>query len=1158
VSHRRIYAAEAWHELREGLRGSLVPLMFVGLVGYVFLMLTNAEYLREMGGADVPRNSSLIVFQMTAGQNFWLIFAWAWVFAQVVARDQAASLHEVVLASPVSLQKLLWARFAGASALACVLGSSSSIALLLVPLLGELNIVPAEAVGPTPYLAIAWAWLAFVLPTAVGLGALYVVAGLRTRSSLGPFAASAVVILLWMAAMVVLRAGDIALDLATWMDVSGFGEAERQTKLWTPVEKASGLLQLTPALLVSRALWTLLPLALLALTLSRTRREGLVTGFGALATREQEAAAPAHAPPVARIASAPPATAPGSAVSRMPSGRAALSVFWMEARWHLRRATRGWVFGVAVGLWTVINVAGPFVHMVAHVEGPLVPRAKLLAPFLVDLCYVFSAFVVSGFVGALARGDDRAGLSEMLDTTPTPDGVRLLGRAAAGAALTLVLALVPSLSAWIVMALASGAELELLDPVAFNGLVAAPALLELCGLTLFIHAAVRSAGTAHALSMLAAFIAIVNHETGIVSYPPAQLGIPAPVALSELGGFSPWLAPLLGLDALKLSLLALLVGLAWLVLPRGTDSGWRWRWSAAVQRGRRGGGVLVLAGALGVALMATLAHEQLVVRGGFEGPLERDAEDAAWERDQSGSAGAYTLTGGEVNARFEPVERRVHSTWTLRGVRSDSGELRGNTPFGMTVTRATVQSVERPVRAEHDELIVALGACPEHGCEVTLEVRVDARGWPLDERPPWLHASGIWARASDVLPRLGYDGERPLRSPARRSELGLPESPPPRPTAGALVPAGAAVAPTGDWRWRLSAPAQGIATSVAGGARGPLDFALVWLPEPAPIQHAGSGTSIWHGRAQARVAEEIADDLAAMRACVERRWGRAPIVASLVQAPRSLGELALHGDLLWLPEHAGWDVGPQGVGRSKRRAALARALIARQLAVDADLRAEPGSRWLLDGVAGWMGLECVRASDGNAAWLALLDRQSEAVAATLGALDAPITALADDGAAPWIAAYAPLATLAWATPLGAERATNAIDGVLRAVRSGRAVRDALADAVGPKTATQLLGVPMASDVSVAADGPAVRTHGERFRWLAGGWQPDATAFEVVRRYDDDARPAQLSRVPTTLDGEHPFTVFDASPSYERSPLDNSWRAAGSGMTRASAVGGAAR
>ena len=1126
-----IYAVEAWHELRAGLRTSLVPLMFLGLVGYLFMMLSNAEYLRQMGGADVPRNSPHVVFQMTSGQSFWLVFAWAWVFAQVVTRDRASSLHELVLTAPVSLRGLLLARYVGALGLAVILGSSSSIGLLLVPALAKVGAFPPEAVGSTPYAAIAWAWILFVVPSALGLGALYLTAALRTRSTAGPFAVAAVVILVWMIAMVVLRGGSVHADIATVLDVSGFGEAEAQTKRWTPHEKATAQLALSAPLLLNRLLWTVVPAAILAWALGRQTREALVLERAAAQPRERTSR-----PPRAVKTDAP-----------APGGLGTRSVAWwratvFEARWHLLQTTKGWAFRVAIALWTLMNVAGAFYHMVGHADGPFVPRAAILAPFLLRLCYVFSLFTVAGFVGALVRRDDRAGFDEMLDTAPAPLGTRVLGRALAALGLTFVLALLPTLSSWIVVALTVPATFEPWTALLVNALVAAPPLLELGALTFLVHALVRSSGTAYALSMLVAFIALLNHELDIVSYPVAQVGVPIHVALSEFSGWKPWLAPVLEMGALKASVVAFTLALAWLAHVRGTAITWRARWLDATQRLRQGAGVLGVVSLAALVVWAALLRERIVVQAGFASKSEQNAADAAWERRFWTEASPFSVEGGRVEAKVHPSERAARIVWDLRGVRSANAKLHGGLRTGMRIEQARVDGTPRAAIEQEEHFMLDLGSCAERGCNVTLSIAVASPGWFEEGEAPWLDGSGVWARAADLLPRLGIDGERALRSPSMRRNLGLPE-PPPSIDAKALVPMDG-VAPAGDWHWSVSFSESGATSTTEGDTHQGLDFAVAWLPEGADLQEQHEdGITVWHGPTHIETAREVLDDFRRMRACVQARLGSTPEVTSLVQAPRERGKLDVHGTMVWLPEGEGWDVGASGVGRSTRRAALAQALAARWLADRADPRAEPGARWLLDGVPGWLGLECVRWADGVDPWLALLARRSDRVADSLGALDAPLSGLAGDGDAKWVPAYAPLETLAWAQSIGPAEAVRIATRVADLVRRGETVRTALASVAGADTAHALLGPPAASELTVTAgEGGGPQARGQRFHWEKDGWQPDAKTFDALQRFDDDATPSRRAQLPATFDPQAPFVVFDARPSFERSPRDNAWKA----------------
>jgi hypothetical protein len=534
-------------------------------------------------------------------------------------------------------------------------------------------------------------------------------------------------------------------------------------------------------------------------------------------------------------------------------------------------------------------------------------------------------------------------------------------------------------------------------------------------------------------------------------------------------------------------------------------------------------------------------HEHIVVQGGYASQSEENAADAAWEARFWKEAAPFSVQGGEVDAKIEPSTRTARVTWKLRNVRSSTTKLNGCLRTGMRIESARVDGSPRAVVTADHHFMVDLGDCAPRGCDVDFAIVVVAPRWFAQGEAPWLDGSGVWARASDLIPRLGHDGERALRSPATRRNLGLTKQPEPIDTK-ALVPA-LAVAPAGQWHWSVSFSEEGTSTRAEGNTNQGLDFAVAWVPTDAALkQQRQEGITVWHGPTRVDTAREILEDLQKMHECVRARLGSSPELTAIVQAPRELGDIRVHGEMLWLPEGDSWDVGSSGPGRSKRRAALAEALAARWLADRADLRAEPGARWLVDGVAAWVGLECVRQANGIDAWLALLARRSDRVADAFGSLDAPVSGLAGDGAAEWVSAYAPMETLAWAQTVGPSEALRVATQVADIVRSGNTVRDALARAVGPSMAELLLGLPSASDVTVAmVDGSELEARGKRFRWEKSGWQSVSNTFDVVQRFDDEAAPSRVARVPARLERDAPFVVFDAWPSIERSPHDNVWK-----------------
>ena len=1163
----RFVAAEAWYEFRAAFRGTFIPIAFPALVGYVLLVVLNADYMRDMGGTDVPRNSPHLIYLMTSGQAVWLLFAWAWLFAQVVLRDRSARLHEVVLSAPVSLPVLLAGRYLGALAAAWLLIAAVGVGFLLVPVLGVVGLLPPEAVGPPPVFAIGHALVILGLPSAAGVGALFLCAAIRTRGLAGPFALAAVLMLVWMVSMVVLRGGDANVTFASYIDPSGFAEVEEQAiHTWTPREKAVGVLELTPPLIANRLIWSVPALILLAVVLRRVGRERLTLESAPAAGKRDRARGDAAAGPATAAA---PLGPPGAPSWLRAAGN--------ETAWHLGVALRGRGIPLALLLLAVAGVVGTFVNLIMHADGPFVARPDLTGPFVMEFFYLIITFIVAAFVGTMARRDDRAGYGEIVDSTPAPLGSRVAGLTVAVAAVTALFALMPVLSVWILSLLGAPEAFTLLDPLLLFGLGAAPSLLELAALVLLAHALIRHTGAAHAVGVICAFVVIINEQLGVTTYPPALIGFPSQVTLAEFTGWAPWLGHVLTADLFKLALAAVVAALAWIAWPRGTALTVPLRWRTGAGRLVGGAGAMAVAAVLLAVGTHRVLHERLVT-GGYETAEAEVADDAAWESRWWSEAAPFAVAGGEATIEIDPGERHATVRWRIDGVRSSAGALHGSLPEGAEIRSAVVNGRESEAVVAFDHFALPLDACApvaaaresansaadprepsavgfdtrgsaDEGCAVELELVVRSEGWSPDWEIPWLHPSGIWLRASDVLPSLGHDPDRLLRAPQERRLHGLGPVPG-IVAAGAVAPA-AGVAPAGDWRWtvtfagegdRANRPA-GTRTAASGRTGGPLDFAVAWWPG-APVETRRDGLVALRGPDRTRDAGGVLDDVAAMRACVAATLGRAPAVGTVLQAPRERGETALHGDLLWLPEHEGWDIVGAGYGRWLRRATIAAALASRQLADDADLRKEPGEDWLRVGVPGWVGLECVRREDGADAWRALQARASDRVVEAFAALETPAVGVAAAGDVPWVRHYTPLATVGWVETVGTADAAGAVREVASRVRDGATLADALAGAVGTDAAAALLGPPAASDLLVEEAERTLDIAGQRWTWRDGGWEPTAASIHATQRFDDDGGSRRIGPVPTTVAPGEPFTLIDAWPSFERSPSDNVWRGEG--------------
>jgi len=1066
------FMRETWHAFRSGLRGGVVPLIYIVLTGYLLIVLSRADYLNQMGAIDIPRNAPGLIYLMTSGDTFFLFFAWAWIFAQTIVRDRSAHLDEIALAMPVNLGALLAARYLGALGVALVVGSSQAAGFLSAPVLEWLGAIPPGSLAPPPWAALVWANLIFTLPLSAGSGALYMIAAIRTRSVAGPLAVAALLMTCWMLAMVVLKGNHSDPFWATIFDPSGFAEAEHQVvDQWTPQQKSTALLELTPALIWNRLLWGGLPLLVLAFVLWRVRRQELVLGREPAARRASVAVA---------VRPSDPVPSPLSPVTRIHPWRSALS----EMGWQIQHVLRQRWLWWALPFLVLLAMVGGYTHVVQHAWGPLLPRLEVTMPVLKDLFYLICVFMLAGMVGVAARRDEQSGLGEMFDAAPMPPWVRVSGRAAAALTCALLLTMIPALGGIGIGLMLAPGGVNVLDALLYQGLALLPALLEVTALTLLVHALIRRAGMAYAASMLVAFILIVNNETGLVTYPPHQIGLGIDIKVSGLTGLGPWLGKLLISDGFKLALVMVLIALTVLVLPQGSDHGGRIRWRAFRQRLRGGAGLTLALGVAGLIGFGVILQQKFVIEGDFKPRAQMLAEDAAFEARWLAEATAIESSGGEVEFDLDPTGHHLSARWHLHGVRSTTGWLHAALPHGIHDISAEIDGQSQEIAEHADHLAVHLGACAHDGCELVLHWQISARGWSGEARPPWLTGYGYWLRPTDSMPWLGLDADRILRAPADRVRSGLPRVPA-LPAYATTLSSGAA-APAGEWHWRIRS-SQG---EHAGTTTGLLDFAHA--SSPALHETRSNGLTILHDHSRTDMAATIAEDMREMHACIARRLGGAPAVERIVQWPRGLDETVLAGPQLLLAEDPHWDIAEHGPGRQIRRADIAAAIARRQIRDRADLHDGPAAAWLDHGLPGALGLLCVAERDGLDALSTLLTRGADRINEALATVEEPVTRIDTATSDGWVKDYLPLAVLAWVS----QQSPHSLNALFDNVRQQQDVTAALIEHLGSEQAEHWLGAPRAVDLHVSQHAIT----GDHWQWREGGWQPVPSATNVYQRH----------------------------------------------------------
>lgn len=504
------------------------------------------------------------------------------------------------------------------------------------------------------------------------------------------------------------------------------------------------------------------------------------------------------------------------------------------------------------------------------------------------------------------------------------------------------------------------------------------------------------------------------------------------------------------------------------------------------------------------------------------------------------------VDGGTVDLSVDAATGRTVGRWTLKRVNAPWGWIHLLPPSGFELTTVFANGTPVGVKGDEGHLAIPLDACGRKACEIDLRFTWEAG------------AAAGWARARDVLPRLGLDEDRLLRSPTQRQAHGLLATPTLPEYAAATVVAG--VAPAGPWQWSIrltatdgpggeSADPAAIDPAVIDAAT--IDAAATDAPSTVDRYDGRTHGALdfsfaWPGRQMAdpdqpsaAIDRLIQADVDAMRTCVSDRSGLAVALrqlrwqaagpsgagpAATTRLPDPLEDSAAHladGVLSLAPALAG--------DRPARLAAAARAFALRSIADGGRLRETRAGQWLAHGLPGALALLCATGELGADDAADLLQRVSDRVTERMSLAGDEVGAIAWARYRGWVADYAPLSaldTVRRLTPAGIRTMVEA---------SGSGVRPAyaMANTLGADRAALVLGMPLATDLVAGED----EVHSRRWRWQQGQWKPLGRHGWQGRQ----DRHWQLDILPEPDGPANLPILLDAWPAYERKVADNRHR-----------------
>ncbi len=1114
----------SWIEFRQGISSGIVTFSFVGMCVYLAITLLNAEYMQQLGATDVTRNGATVIYLMITGFAFFMFFAYAWIFAQPILRDRNVELHEIMLTMPINMTALLWGRYIGACLTGAVLASSVLFGFTLAPIMEWAGWLPAGSFSAIPWnlYAFTMAWL--IIPTCMGVGAIYMMMTLYTRTLAGPMGAAVLIILLWMLSAAILVEGDISTTAASILDPSIFSFALAETQYWTPAQKQNAYLPLSDIFLLNRFIWCLLPVFLLGVAIKSISREHLISNRDKKTNIPQPSS---HQTQTINIHA--PVAGPAHNW---------IQAFFFETRWQLARVINNKAIWSAILVLLCVGISNTFIHVIWHAEGPLLPDPGMTQTALGKSLHLVLFFIIAGIVGIMCRRDHVVGVDDMLDGLATPTILRSAAKALAVVVITTLLTITPALSAIIVTLITDSNYLNVSFAFATQLLVILPSQIECAMVVFFVHALVRRTGLAFGASMFVVALMIANHELELINYPPFELGIPVRFTFSSLTQWAPWLDYVLVLGFFKLMLCLLLFGIAVTVTPRGKDS----RIKALKQFSPRqfvyAPAFVIIAALIGSIASLSVLNDELIEQGGYKTVATERADNASWEklwvadRDQI----AFSMKGGHLSIKVDTENRTIEGLWHINQFRSQNGILYAQAPDGMNKLEVSVDDLVVESNIEHDLIQADLSSCVQSPCSITLKWTTRVDGWSSEAVIPWFSSEGIWVNASQFAPSLGIDPNRIIRSKLHRERHNLAHDYTLPRWQGATSADG--VAPSADWVWQVEVvnknTSYNLNSPLSGRTNGPLELLISGAKTLS--EETINSLSMWSTPQDITLNQTIANDVLTMKECVERRLKTSIDIAHVVRTPGDGHASQFVNSVLHLAEDPYWHIAPNGIGHKMRQADIAQLLARRHILNSLPLRESSGSLVLTSGLPGAIGMLCVGDIHGVAALADIAKRYSEETTHAFASSKIPVDELRSDVSDGWAVYYSKLALLTWT----AQQSPDQLSMALSQLSHSSSFDDALTSLFGQTSKQSLLGRPYSSTFELEVKDGQTKLVGERHQWNNGGWQlteSNISAHQITVNSDGVSLSKQNTSPLLGRDAKDSLMhIIDEFPAYQPSGL----------------------
>lgn len=789
-------------ELAYWFRRPLALLFFVALFLMAFFSTASDAFLNVGGTGQIHRNAPFVLATAVAVLTAFGQVMTTAIAGTAVLRDAQLGTQELLYTTRMSTLDYLVGRFAGATIVMLAIYVALPIGLLVGTMMPW---IAPDKLGPITLWGAFQPFLTIAVPNVLFVSALLFAVGALTRKLFAVYITGILLVSAWQITQQIVTDLD-TLRLASAIDPFAYTSIAVITRYWSLAERNRLLVPLSGSLLVNRVLWIAIALALFGLVAAVFRMR---LGGGRRVRRKPSdtaARAPQHVLSVPLVA---------LRHDWWQWCRAALG----QSAFHTRFIVKHAPF-LAI---TAIAVANAMVSAwyTSHPGNAVTwPVTATLLPVLSDSTQLFVILIATLYAGELIWRERELRADQIVDTLPAPSWVGFVSKLGA-VFLTECVLLLACAAGFVVIQLAEG--YTRVEPLLYAETLAIgllPGALGLVALSLGVHAIVNQKFFGHLLIIVYFVGNVVLSHLGL-AYRLFQIGRPPDFTYSDMNRWGPYLPRVLVLNGYNIGCLFVLAAMGWLVLPRGTTSGWSARWRSARARWRGGGAWLTAACAGATTAFGGVFFHNATILNHYIGVHDAERARAAWERRYKPLATLPQprIVGLSLRQDIYPSRRSAAWRGALRAVNRSSRSI--DTLFVAFRPSSHVVDIEsaasdadvhldslafdRPATLIMDDTpkgvrLYRLTAPLRPGDSLTVRFvgRLEPHGFPNTAFNNDVVRNGTFI-SSGYLPSFGYDPDRELSDNDARARNALKPKPGMKSLDDPTIRENNYVTPNADW-----------------------------------------------------------------------------------------------------------------------------------------------------------------------------------------------------------------------------------------------------------------------------------------------------------------------------------------------------------------------